>query len=203
MGIPVTAVSATAVPLRRSDVDTDQIIPAEFCKRLGRTGYEDTLFFRWRDTPWYPIGKPPYMGAEVLIAGPRFGVGSSREHAVWALRDSGFRAVVAPSFGDVFRSNATKNSLLTARADEEFVTALQDLLQRDPTTAVSVDLEATDIRAGDLRGPFEIDFYARWQLLNGYDDIDLALLHESEITAYERQRTPLLPRIAQQGGTSW
>ncbi|GHF54771.1 3-isopropylmalate/(R)-2-methylmalate dehydratase small subunit [Amycolatopsis bartoniae] len=201
MGTPVKSLRATAAPLRRSDVDTDQIIPAEFCKRLGRTGYEDTLFFRWRDEPWYPLGKPPYADAGVLLAGPRFGVGSSREHAVWALRDFGFRAVIASSFGDIFRSNATKNGLLTAQADEDFVRALQDLAEHAPDTVVTVDLEATEIRAGDLRGGFRIGAYARWQLLNGFDDIDLVLSHEREIEAHERRRTPVLPSLGDEA--SW
>jgi len=188
-------VSATAAPLRRSDVDTDQIVPAEFCKRLDRTGYEDALFSRWRGQPWYPLGKQPYADARILIAGPRFGVGSSREHAVWALRDFGFQAVIAPSFGDIFRSNATKNGLLTACADGEFVSALQDAIEQRPGTTVTVDLEATQIAAGSLHGPFEIASYSRWQLLNGFDDIDLVLMRESEIGSYERGRSPLLPSV--------
>jgi len=195
MGTPVTAVSATAVPMRRSDIDTDQIIPAEFCKRLDRTGYQDTLFFRWRTEPWYPLGKPPYADARVLIAGSRFGVGSSREHAVWALRDSGFQAIVAPSFGDIFRSNATKNGLLTARASKEFVDELQDIVEQQPETVVTVNLEATEITAGSLRGSFEIGRYAQWQLVNGFDDIDLVRMHEAEIEAHERRRSHLLPSV--------
>jgi 3-isopropylmalate/(R)-2-methylmalate dehydratase small subunit len=195
MGTPLKSVSANAAPLRRSDIDTDQIVPAEFCKRLDRTGYEDALFFRWRSQAWYPLGKPPYAGARVLIAGPRFGVGSSREHAVWALRDFGFKAIIAPSFGDIFRSNATKNGLLTARASAEFVSELQDLIEQQPGTVVTVDLDATEITAGSLRGPFEIGRYARWQLLNGFDDIDLVLAQGSEIDAYEQRRSRLLPSI--------
>jgi 3-isopropylmalate/(R)-2-methylmalate dehydratase small subunit len=195
MGKPVTSVSATAVPMRRSDIDTDQIIPAEFCKRLDRTGYGDTLFFRWRSEPWYPLGKPPYADARVLIAGSRFGVGSSREHAVWALRDFGFQAIVAPSFGDIFRSNATKNGLLTACVSKEFSGELQDIVEQQPETVVTVNLEATEVTAGPLRSSFEIGRYARWQLLNGYDDIDLVRMHETEIEAYERRRSHLLPSV--------
>lgn len=199
MGTPVRVITATAAPLRRSDVDTDQIIPAEFCKRLGRTGYEDTLFHRWRDEPWFPLGKPPYDGAAILVAGPRFGVGSSREHAVWALRDFGFRAVVAPSFGDIFRSNATKNGFLTARASDELVAALQDFAEREPDSPVTVDLAAGRIQAGTTGGPFEIGAYARWQLMNGFDDIDLVLRHEDEIAAFERRRDPVLPSVLEHG----
>lgn len=195
MGTPLNSVSAKGAPLRRSDIDTDQIIPAEFCKRLGRTGYQDTLFFRWRSQDWYQLGKPPYADARVLIAGPRFGVGSSREHAVWALRDFGFQAIIAPSFGHIFRNNATKNGLLTARASMEFVSELQDKIERQPGTVVTVDLGATEIVAGSLSGPFEIGGYARWQLLNGFDDLDLVLAHEAEITAYERGRSRLLPAV--------
>jgi len=195
MNAPLRSVSATAAPLRRSDIDTDQIVPAEFCKRLSRTGYEDALFYRWRSQAWYPLGKPPYADARVLIAGPRFGVGSSREHAVWALRDFGFQAIIAPSFGDIFRSNATKNGMLTARASAEFVSELQDMIEQRPETVVTVDLEATGIDAGPLHGSFEIGSYSRWQLLNGFDDIDLVLMRESEIDSYEIRRSRLLPSI--------
>ncbi len=199
MGDPVRSHTGRAVPLRRRSVDTDQIIPAEFCKRLGRTGYADTLFFRWRDDPNYPLAKPEYAGASVLVAGPEFGIGSSREHAVWALWDSGFRVIIAPSFGDIFRANATKNMLITARVDEDTVAQLWDLAEDLPETAVTVDLTATRLQAGPLVRSFEMDSYSRWQLINGIDDIDSTLLHQKAIAEYEDRRPSWLPRVSKPG----
>jgi len=195
MGIPVPSHSGRAVPLRRRSVDTDQIIPAEFCKRLGRTGYADTLFFRWRDDPDFPLAKPEYAGASVLIAGPEFGIGSSREHAVWALRDSGFRVIIAPSFGDIFRANATKNLLITACVDERTVALLWDLTEVLPKTVITVDLTTSRLQAGSLTRSLEIDDYSRWQLMNGIDEIDASLQHSEVIAEYEGRRPSWLPRV--------
>ncbi|MGO9079727.1 MAG: 3-isopropylmalate dehydratase small subunit [Streptosporangiaceae bacterium] len=185
-----------AAPLRRGRVDTDQIIPAEFCKRLSRSGYADTLFFRWRDDPGYPLSKPEYARASILVAGPEFGIGSSREHAVWALRDSGFWAVIAPSFGDIFRANATKNRLITARTDEQAVHRLWDLIEASPQTAVTVDLISRQLRAGLLTEDFDIDDYSRSQLITGANEIELTLRQVDAIAAYEEDRPPWLPVVA-------
>jgi 3-isopropylmalate/(R)-2-methylmalate dehydratase small subunit len=187
--------TGTAVPLRRRDVDTDQIIPAEFCKRLGRTGYRDALFHRWRQDPDFVLNRPDYLGASVLVAGPDFGIGSSREHAVWALRDFGFRAVVAPGFGDIFRANATKNQLLTAHVPEDTVERLWAAVESAPATSVAVDLVRRDLEVGDARYPFEIDDHSRWQLINGLDDIRVTLGRAGSIDAFERARPPWLPRL--------
>src|SRR4051794_25467530 len=160
-----TVVTGRAVPLRRSNVDTDQIIPAEYLKRITRTGFADGLFAAWRSDPSFVLNDHRYDGAVVLVAGPDFGTGSSREHAVWALQDHGFRAVVAPRFGDIFRGNATKAGLLPVVLDEDVVTALQDLVEADPATTVTVDLEAREVRAGGIIAGFTIDDYTRWRLL--------------------------------------
>lgn len=200
MGTPVRSHTGRAVPLRRRSVDTDQIIPAEFCKRLGRTGYADTLFFRWRDDPHYPLAKPEYAGASVLIAGPEFGIGSSREHAVWALRDSGFLVIIAPSFGDIFRANATKNLLITARVDEQTVARLWDLVEDLPKTTITVDLTTSQLQAGPLIRSFELDDYSRWQLINGIDEIDATLQHSQVIAEYEERRPSWFPQVVITGG---
>jgi 3-isopropylmalate/(R)-2-methylmalate dehydratase small subunit len=191
----IARVTGTAVPLRRRDVDTDQIIPAEFCKRLGRTGYRDALFHRWRQDPDFVLNLPDHLGASVLVAGPDFGIGSSREHAVWALRDFGFRAVIAPGFGDIFRANATKNQLLTARVPEDTVERLWEFVESDPTTPVDVDLVRRVIAAGDASYPFEIDDHNRWQLINGLDDIHVTLRRAGSIDAFEQARPAWLPRL--------
>src|SRR5437764_15091587 len=181
------------VPLRRSNVDTDQIIPAEYLKRVTRSGFEDGLFAAWRTDPSFVLNDSRYDGATVLLAGPDFGTGSSREHAVWALQDYGFRAVVAPRFGDIFRGNATKAGLLPVVLPERDVLALQDLVEADPTTDVTVDLEACEVRAGDVVAAFTIDDYTRWRLLEGLDDIGLTLRHADDITSYELARAGWLP----------
>ena len=191
-----TVVTGRAVPLRRSNVDTDQIIPAEYLKRITRTGFADGLFAAWRADPSFVLNDNRYDGATVLLAGPDFGTGSSREHAVWALQDYGFRAVVAPRFGDIFRGNATKAGLLPVVLPEQTVTALQDLVESDPSTQVTVDLEACEVRAGDVVAGFEIDDYTRWRLLEGLDDIGLTLRHSEDISSFEAGRAAWLPTTA-------
>jgi 3-isopropylmalate/(R)-2-methylmalate dehydratase small subunit len=192
----VRAHRGRALPLRRRDVDTDQIIPAEFCKRITRTGYEDTLFHRWRQDPGFVLNDPAFHGASVLVAGPDFGIGSSREHAVWALRDYGFRALLAPSFGDIFRVNTAKNGIITAAVGETIVTRLWDLIEAAPDTMIDVDLERCLVTAGDEQTPFAIDAYGRWQLMNGLDDIEVTLNRSAAIASYELTRHPWLPSVA-------
>jgi len=188
-----TVVTGRAVPLRRSNVDTDQIIPAEYLKRITRSGFEDGLFAAWRADPSFVLNDKRYAGATVLLAGPDFGTGSSREHAVWALQDYGFRAVVAPRFGDIFRGNATKAGLLPVVLPEADVVALQDLVEADPATEVTVDLEACEVRAGSVAAAFAIDDYTRWRLLEGLDDIGLTLRHADQIASFETARASWLP----------
>ena len=188
-----TVVTGCAVPLRRSNVDTDQIIPAEYLKRITRSGFEDGLFAAWRADPSFVLNDNRYAGATVLLAGPDFGTGSSREHAVWALQDYGFRAVVAPRFGDIFRGNATKAGLLPVVLAEADVVALQDLVESDPATEVTVDLEACEVRAGSVVATFAIDDYTRWRLLEGLDDIGLTLRHADQIASFETARATWLP----------
>jgi 3-isopropylmalate/(R)-2-methylmalate dehydratase small subunit len=191
-----TIVTGRAVPLRRSNVDTDQIIPAEYLKRITRTGFADGLFAAWRTDPAFVLNDHRYDGATVLVAGPDFGTGSSREHAVWALQDHGFRTVIAPRFGDIFRGNATKAGLLPVVLDESVVTALQDLVEADPQTEVTVDLQSREVRAGDLVAAFTIDDYTRWRLLEGLDDIGLTLRHGEAVATYEAGRPHWLPVTA-------
>ncbi len=185
--------AGTAVPLRRGNVDTDQIIPAVYLKRVTRTGFEDGLFAAWRNDPEFVLNKPEYEGASVLVAGPDFGTGSSREHAVWALLDYGFRAVVSSRFGDIFRGNAGKSGLLPALVEQDVVEQLWKLIEADPATVVTVDLEQRTISAGELTAPFEIDDYTRYRLLNGLDDIGITLSHESAISDYEAGRPSYKP----------
>jgi 3-isopropylmalate/(R)-2-methylmalate dehydratase small subunit len=186
-----------AVPLRRSAVDTDQIIPAVYLKRVTRTGFADGLFSAWRNDPGFVLNNPAYEGATVLVAGNDFGTGSSREHAVWALQDHGFRVVIAPRFADIFRGNAGKSGLLTAEVAQADVQRLWDAVESDPSTAVTVDLETREIRyaAADSARvvPFAIDDYTRWRLLEGLDDISLTLRHEAEVTSFERSRPAWMP----------
>jgi 3-isopropylmalate/(R)-2-methylmalate dehydratase small subunit len=191
-----TVVSGRAVPLRRSNVDTDQIIPAEYLKRITRTGFADGLFAAWRNDPSFVLNDHRYDGATVLLAGPDFGTGSSREHAVWALQDYGFRAVIAPRFGDIFRGNSTKAGLLPVVLPEDVVTSLQDLVERDTTTDVTVDLQACQVRAGAVVADFSIDDYTRWRLLEGLDDIGLTLRHADDVTTFEAGRSAWLPTTA-------
>jgi 3-isopropylmalate/(R)-2-methylmalate dehydratase small subunit len=188
-----TVHAGRAVPLRRSNVDTDQIIPAEFLKRVTRTGFADGLFAAWRGDPAFVLNDERYAGATVLLAGADFGTGSSREHAVWALQDFGFRVVIAPRFGDIFRGNATKGGLLPVALPADVVDRLHDLVEADPTTEVTVDLEAREVRAGDVRASFDIDDYTRWRLLEGLDDIGLTLRHADRIADFEAARPAWMP----------
>jgi 3-isopropylmalate/(R)-2-methylmalate dehydratase small subunit len=190
---PFTVHQGRALPLRRSNVDTDQIIPAVYLKRVTRTGFEDGLFAAWRQDPDFVLNRPEYAGASILLAGPDFGTGSSREHAVWALRDYGFRVVVSPRFADIFRGNSGKQGLLTAVVEEATVQRLWEIVESDPSTEVTVDLVAREIRAGDVVTSFDIDDYTRWRLLEGLDDIDLTLRHAEMIEAFERNRSSWAP----------
>jgi 3-isopropylmalate/(R)-2-methylmalate dehydratase small subunit len=189
-----TTHTGTALPLRRSNVDTDQIIPAVYLKRVTRTGFEDALFAAWRQDPEFVLNRPEYARASILVAGPDFGTGSSREHAVWALNDYGFRVVISSRFADIFRGNSLKQGLLTAQVDQGVVEQLWDLVESEPSTEVTVDLQDKQIRAGNLTAPFDVDDYGRWRLLEGLDDIDLTLRHEAEIAAFERNRPSWKPR---------
>ncbi|MDQ2837736.1 MAG: 3-isopropylmalate dehydratase small subunit [Actinomycetota bacterium] len=182
---PFTTHTGTATPLRRSNVDTDQIIPAEFLKRITRTGFEDGLFARWRKDPDFVLNQPQHQGASILVAGQEFGTGSSREHAVWALRDYGFKAVLSSRFGDIFRGNSLKNGLLTVIVPQSVIEQLWTLIDADPNAAVTVDLVQREVRAEGIAVGFELDDNARQRLLDGADDITLTLRHEAAITSYE------------------
>jgi len=219
---PFVTHTGRAVPLRRTNVDTDQIIPAEYLKRVSRAGFGDGLFAAWREDPSFVLNQPQYAGATILVAGTDFGTGSSREHAVWALTDYGVRVVIAPRFGDIFRTNATKSGLLPVILPEAAVSALQDAVEADPGTEVAVDLGRCEVLTGaagaagaagaggaagasgaggagsgadaaGIRVPFEIDGYTRWRLMEGLDDIGLTLRHVDEITAFEHSRSAWLP----------
>jgi 3-isopropylmalate/(R)-2-methylmalate dehydratase small subunit len=190
---PVHRVEGTAVPLDRSDVDTDQIVPAQFLKRIERTGFGPFLFHEWRKDPAFVLNDERYEGATILIAGSNFGSGSSREHAPWALEDHGFRAVIAPSFADIFRNNCCKIGLLPVELPQESVRALMDAVLDDPTTRIVVDLEALTVTAPSVQEAFAFDDFRRWCLLEGFDDIDLSLRHADEITSYEAKRPSWLP----------
>jgi 3-isopropylmalate/(R)-2-methylmalate dehydratase small subunit len=195
---PFTTHTGRAVPLRRSNVDTDQIIPASYLKRVSRAGFGEGLFAAWREDPSFVLNQPQYDGATILVAGMDFGTGSSREHAVWALTDYGFRAVIAPRFGDIFRSNSTKAGLLPVALPEAAVSALQDAIEADPATEVVVDLDNRVVlaEAAGIKAPFEIDDYTRWRLMEGLDDIGLTLRHVDDITAFEQSRPGWLPVTA-------
>jgi len=182
-----------AVPLRRSNVDTDQIIPAVYLKRVTRTGFEDGLFAAWRAEPDFVLNRAEYAGATILVAGRDFGTGSSREHAVWALRNYGFRVVISSRFADIFAGNAGKGGLLTARADQDVVEQLWLALEQNPATEVTVNLESRTIAWNDTTVPFDIDDYTRWRLLEGLDDVDLTLRHRDEIDVFESSRHHWLP----------
>ena len=191
-----TTHTGTAVPLRRSNVDTDQIIPAVYLKRVTRTGFADGLFNAWREDPTFVLNDPAYSGASILVAGPEFGTGSSREHAVWALRDWGFRAVISPRFGDIFRGNALKEGLLPVELELKAVEEIWDRVEAEPTTPVTVDLTAREVRVGESTWSFPLDDHSRWRLMEGLDDIGLTLRHDAEIGAYETTRPPFLPAVA-------
>jgi len=185
---PVRVVEGTAVPLDRSDVDTDQIIPTEHLKRIERTGYGPFLFDDWRKDPSFVLNDSRYEGASILLAGTNFGSGSSREHAPWALEDYGFRALIAPSFADIFRTNCCKIGLLPVELPAESVRALMDAVLSDPTTTISIDLDALTVSAPGMRETFVFDGFRRWCLLEGLDDIELTLRHSEAIDAYEARR---------------
>lgn len=188
-----TTLTGTAVPLKRSNVDTDQIIPAVFLKRVTKTGFDDALFYHWRQDPDFVLNQPQYEGAEILVAGPDFGTGSSREHAVWALRDYGFKVVISPKFADIFRGNSGKQGLLAAQVEETDVERIWAVLDADPSTKITVSLEDRTVSAGDLTVSFEVDDYTRWRLLEGYDDISLTLQNEKAITDFEAKRPAWMP----------
>ena len=182
-----------AAALRRSDVDTDQIIPAVYLKRVSRTGYDDGLFAAWRTDPDFVLNRPDAAGATILVAGRDFGTGSSREHAVWALRDYGFRVVVSSRFGDIFRGNAGKGGLVTAEVDQAVVERLWSAIEDDPAVPVTVDLRTSTVTWADETAPFAIDDYTRWRLLEGLDDVDLTLRHDDAISSFEATRPDWLP----------
>jgi 3-isopropylmalate/(R)-2-methylmalate dehydratase small subunit len=188
-----TTHTGTGVPLRRSNVDTDQIIPAEYLKRVTKSGFEDGLFAAWRKDETFVLNDPTYAAGSVLVAGPDFGTGSSREHAVWALMNYGFRVVVSSRFADIFRGNSGKAGLLTAQCSQDDVELLWKLLENEPGTPVVVDLVSRTITAGELVAAFEVDDYTRWRLLEGLDDISLTLRNEGDITAYEGTRPSWKP----------
>jgi 3-isopropylmalate/(R)-2-methylmalate dehydratase small subunit len=183
-----TVHAGRALPLRRSDVDTDQIIPAVWLKKVTRTGFGAGLFEAWRSDPDFVLHRPEHVGATILVAGPNFGTGSSREHAVWALQDHGFRVVVSSKFADIFRGNAAKGGLLTVELPQVAVEELWELVEFSPSTQVTVDLEDRSVRAGDWEHSFDIDDYTRWRLLEGLDDIGLTMRHVDAIDSFERRR---------------
>ena len=189
-----TSVTGVGVPLRRSAVDTDQIIPAVYLKRVTKTGFDDALFANWRQDPEFILNQPEYAGARVLVAGPDFGTGSSREHAVWALRDYGFDAVLAPKFADIFRGNSGKQGLLTGVISEADCEKLWAALEAQPGVELTVDLVEKKATLGDLVVPFEVDDYIRWRLLEGLDDIALTLRNEQAITDFEAKREGWRPK---------
>jgi 3-isopropylmalate/(R)-2-methylmalate dehydratase small subunit len=188
-----TTHTGVGVPLRRSNVDTDQIIPAEYLKSVSRTGFEDGLFAAWRKDETFVLNNPLYAGGSVLVAGPDFGTGSSREHAVWALMNYGFRVVVASRFADIFRGNSGKQGLLTAQANQGDVERIWGVLENEPGAEVTVDLRSKTITANGVSVGFELDDYTRWRLLEGLDDISLTLRHEAEVTSFEATRPSYMP----------
>jgi 3-isopropylmalate/(R)-2-methylmalate dehydratase small subunit len=194
----ISTVTGIGVPLKRSNVDTDQIIPAEFLKRVTKTGFDDALFYAWRQDPEFVLNTAPYAaepgtGGRILVTGPDFGTGSSREHAVWALRDYGFQAVISPRFGDIFRGNSGKQGLLAAQVPEAEIERIWALIESTPGIEVAVDLVARQVRVADLTVPFEVDDYTRWRLLEGLDDIGLTLRDEAHITEFEARRESWRP----------
>ena len=192
---PIHIVTGRAVPLDRSDVDTDQIIPSDWLKRVERTGFGQGLFAEWRDDRTFVLNDPAYAGATILVAGPRFGTGSSREHAVWALMDYGFQAVVSPRFGDIFRNNATKSGLLPVQVDAEAGDALLAAVAADPSLEITIDVARGTVSApaAGIDATFPLDEFTRYRLRNGLDDIGLTLVHADAIDAFEAQRPSWLP----------
>jgi 3-isopropylmalate/(R)-2-methylmalate dehydratase small subunit len=190
----ISVLTGTAVPLQRANVDTDQIIPAVFLKRVTKTGYDDALFYAWRQDPDFILNQPEYEHGGILIAGPDFGTGSSREHAVWALRDFGFTAVLSPKFGDIFRGNSGKQGLLTGTISEQDVEKIWSIIDAAPGIEISVDLNSRTATIGEITVAFEIDDYTRWRLLEGLDDIGLTLRNEAQITDFETRRESWRPK---------
>lgn len=188
-----TTLTGVAAPLKRSNVDTDQIIPAVFLKRVTKTGFEDALFYHWRQDPDFVLNQPIYENAQILVAGPDFGTGSSREHAVWSLRDYGFKVVISARFADIFRGNSSKQGLLAAQVDEADVKRIWEVLEAVPGAEVTVSLEDCTVSAGDFTVPFQVDEYARWRLMEGLDDISLTLRNEQAITDFESKRPSWMP----------
>ncbi|WP_422687020.1 3-isopropylmalate dehydratase small subunit [Candidatus Planktophila dulcis] len=185
--------TGTGVPLRRSNVDTDQIIPAVYLKRVTRNGFEDGLFSAWRNDPEFVLNKDEYKGGTVLVAGPEFGTGSSREHAVWALQNYGFKAVISSRFADIFRGNSLKGGLLTVILPQEAVEAIWQVVEAAPSTAITVDLDTRTVSYNDVSVPFELDDYTRWRLMEGLDDIGLTLKHTDSIDVFEAKRAAYKP----------
>jgi 3-isopropylmalate/(R)-2-methylmalate dehydratase small subunit len=190
----IDTVTGIAAPLKRSNVDTDQIIPAVYLKRVTKTGFEDALFSGWRQDPDFVLNQPAYQGAKVLVAGPDFGTGSSREHAVWALRDFGFRVVVSPRFADIFKGNAGKQGLVTAMVSEPEIERMWAAIEAQPGIEATVDLATQRVSIGDMDVAFEIDAYTRWRLMEGLDDIGLTLRDETSITEFESRRSRWRPK---------
>jgi 3-isopropylmalate/(R)-2-methylmalate dehydratase small subunit len=190
---PFVTHTGRVVPLRRSNVDTDQIIPAVYLRRVSRSGFEDGLFVSWRQDPDFVLNRPERAGATILVAGPDFGTGSSREHAVWALQNYGFTVVISPRFADIFRGNSLKGGLLTVELPAEQVEQIWAATEVDPMLEVTVDLAAREVRWADVVVPFDLDDYSRWRLMEGLDDIGLTLRHEPDITAFESSRPSFLP----------
>lgn len=191
---PIIKHTGIGVPLRSSNVDTDQIIPAVYLKRVTKTGFDDALFANWRKDPEFILNQEPYKHGSVLVAGPDFGTGSSREHAVWALRDYGFKVVISARFADIFRGNSGKQGLVTAQVAQDDIELIWKALEHDPGTEITVDLESKTVTVGALVVPFEIDDYVRWRLMEGLDDIGLTLQNLEAIEAYEAKRPSWMPR---------
>ena len=190
---PFLTHTGTAIPLRRSDVDTDQIIPSDWLKRVERTGFGKGLFSEWREDPAFVLNAPDRQGATVLLAGENFGTGSSREHAVWALTDYGFRAVISSRFADIFRGNSLKGGLLPVQLPADIVAALMDFVEADPRAEITVDLVAREVRAVAITASFDLDDFTRWRLMEGLDEIGLTLRHGEDITAFEKTRPQWKP----------
>ena len=188
--------TGTAAPLRRSNVDTDQIIPAEYLQRITRHGFEDGLFGAWRKDSDFVLNQPAYQGVSILIAGPDFGTGSSREHAVWALQDFGFKVVLSSRFADIFRGNSGKGGLLTGLVDQADIELLWAAVEANPALEVTVDLDKREVRAGDLTATFEVDDYVRWRLMEGLDDIGITMKHGDVIAEFEAKRPAFMPTTA-------
>jgi 3-isopropylmalate/(R)-2-methylmalate dehydratase small subunit len=195
-----TTHTGIGVPLRHSNVDTDQIIPAVYLKRVTKTGFDDGLFAAWRGDESFVLNDPSYAAGSVLVAGPDFGTGSSREHAVWALMDYGFRVVISSRFADIFRGNSGKQGLLTAQCSQDDVELLWKLLENEPGTSVTVDLESRTVTAGDIVASFQVDDYTRWRLLEGHDDVSLSLRHAEKIDRHEERRHPWSPTVRRTAG---